>query len=117
MIFSRGCGGFYALEEHPPGAFVRRVEEPAQRLVLFRIELPQIECPLLAWENPADEHDLDHVNQPELLHQLLDTGLESRQLLRTTPQQALLFPGGELRGIPDLNSGAAAHAGSRGSVI
>ena len=26
----------------------------------------------------------------------MDTGLESRQLLRTTPQQALLFPGGEL---------------------
>ena len=85
-IFRRECGGFGALKQHPPGAFVRRVEEPAQRLLLFRIELPQIECPFLAWENPADEHDLDHINQPELLvHQLLDTGLEFRQLLRTTP--------------------------------
>ena len=90
-IFSRGCGGFGALKQHPPGTFVRRVEEPAQRLVLFQIELPQIECPLLAWENPVDEHDLDHVNQPELLHQLLDTGLESGQLLRITPDPATLF--------------------------
>ena len=86
MIFSRGCGGFGALKQHPLGAFVHHVEEPAQRLVLCRIELPQVECPLLGGENLADEHDLDHVNKPELLvHQLLDTGFEYRQLLRTTP--------------------------------
>ena len=98
-IFRRGCGGFGALKQHPPGAFVCRIEEPAQRLVLFRIELPQIECPFLAWENPADEHDLDHIDEPELIaHQLLDAGSESRHLLRIAPLQALLFPGGELRG-------------------
>ena len=98
-IFGSGCGSLGALKQHPPGAFVRRVEEPAQRLVLFRIELPQIECPFLAWENPADEHDLDHVDKLELLvHQGLETGLESGQLFRTTPQQALLLPGSEPHG-------------------
>ena len=85
-IFRRGCGGFGALKQHPPGAFVRCVEEPAQHLVLFLIELPQIECPFLAWENPTDEHDLDHVDEPELIaHQLLDAGSESRHLLRIAP--------------------------------
>ena len=95
-IFTRGCGSFGALEQRPPGAFVRRVKEPAQRLVLCRIELPQIKSPFLAWENPADEHDLDHVDKLELLvHQLLDTGLESGQLLRIPLDPATLFPGGE----------------------
>ena len=85
-VFRRGSGGFSALEQHPPGNLVRRVEEPAQGPVLCRIKLPQIEGPLLAGENPADEHDLDHVDKLELLvHQGLETGLESGQLLRTTP--------------------------------
>ena len=66
-IFSGGCGSLGALEQHPPGLFVRSVEEPAQSLVLRRIELPHIKVPLLAWENPADEHDLDYVNKLELL--------------------------------------------------
>ena len=85
-IFSSGCGGLGALEQHLPGLFVRSVEEPAQGPVLCRIKLPQIEGPLLAGENPADEHDLDHVDKLKLLvHQGLETGLESGQLLRTTP--------------------------------
>ena len=58
-IFRRGCGGFGALKQHPPGAFVCRIEEPAQSLVLRRIELPHVEAPSLERENPADEHDLD----------------------------------------------------------
>ena len=117
-IFGCGCGSFGVLEQHPPGSFVRRVEEPAQGLVPCRIELPQIKSPLLARENPADEHGLDHVDKLKLLvHQGLETGLESGQLLRTTPKQALLFPGGELQGMPDLNLGPAAHLGSCGSVM
>ena len=85
-IFGGGCGSLGALEQHPPGLFVRSVEEPAQGLVLRRIEFPQIERPLLARENPADEHDLDYVDKLEhLVHQGLDAGLESRQLLRITP--------------------------------
>ena len=86
VIFGSGCGSFGALEQHPPGSFVRCVEEPAKGPVLCRIKLPQIEGPLLAGENPADEHDLDHVDKLKLLvHQGLEIGLESGQLLRTAP--------------------------------
>ena len=67
VIFSSGCGGLGALEQHLPGFSVCSVEEPAQSLVLRRIELPHIEVPLLARENPADEHDLDYVDKLELL--------------------------------------------------
>ena len=81
-IFGSGCGGLGALEQHVPGIFVRSVEEPAQGLVLCQIKIPQAEGPSLARENPADEHDLDYVDKLELLvHQLLDAGLESGQLL------------------------------------
>ena len=100
-IFGSGCGSLGALEQHLPDIFVRSVEEPAQSLVLRRIELPHIEVPLLARENPADEHDLDYVNKFKLLaHQVLDACLESGQLSFFTPRQALLFPGGEPCGDP-----------------
>ena len=66
-IFSSGCGGLGALEQHLPDILVRSVEEPAQGLVLCRIKLPQVESPLLARENPADQHDLDYVDKFELL--------------------------------------------------
>ena len=57
------------------------VEEPIQSSVLRRIELPQVELPLLAREYPADEHNLDYVNELELLvHHVLNTCLESGQL-------------------------------------
>ena len=98
-IFGSGCGSLGALEQHLPGIFVPSVEEPAQGSVLGRIKLPQFEGPLFARENPADEHDLDYVDEFELLaHHVLDTCLESGQLSRTTPGQALLLSGGELRG-------------------
>ena len=58
-IFGSGCGSLDALKQHLPGIFVLSVEEPAQGSVLGRIKLPQFEGPLLARENPADEHDLD----------------------------------------------------------
>ena len=66
-IFGSGCGSLGALEQHLPDIFVRSVEEPAQGLVLRRIELPHVETPSLARENPADEHDLDYVDKLELL--------------------------------------------------
>ena len=95
-IFGSGCGSLGALEQHLPDIFIRSVEEPAQSLVLRRIELPHVETPSLARKDPANEHDLDHVDKLELLvHQLLDAGLESGQLLRITPSPAALFPGGE----------------------
>ena len=73
-------------EQHPPGIFMSRVEEPVQSSVLRRIELPQGELPLLAREYPADEHNLDYVDKLELLvHHVLNTCLESGQLFRITP--------------------------------
>ena len=51
-IFGSGCGSLDALEQHLPDIFVRSVEEPAQSLVLRRIELPHTEAPSLARENP-----------------------------------------------------------------
>ena len=97
-IFGSGCGGLSALEKHLPGIFVRRVEEPAQSSVLRRVELPQVESPLLTREDPADEHNLDYVDKFELLvHQGLDACLESGQLSFFTPRQARLLPGGEPR--------------------
>ena len=85
-IFGSGCGSLGALEQHLPRIFVRSVEEPAQGLVLCRIKLPQTKGPLLAREDPADEHDLDYVDELELLvHQGFDAGLESGQLFRITP--------------------------------
>ena len=64
--------------------------------MLRRVELPQVEGPSLTREDQADEHNLDYVDKLELLvHQLLDAGLESGQLLRIAPNPAALFLGGE----------------------
>ena len=67
VIFGSGCGGLGTFKQHPPDIFTRSVEEPAQSLVLRRIELPHTEAPSLARENPADKHDLDYVDKLELL--------------------------------------------------
>ena len=57
------------------------VKEPVQSLVLGRVELPHVESPSLTREDPADEHDLDYVDEFELLvHHVLNTCLESGQL-------------------------------------
>ena len=88
-----------AFEQHPPDILVHRVEELSQRLVLSRVELPQVECPSLTRENPAKEHDLDHVDELDFLaHHVLDAGLESGQLYRRAPGLGLLFLGGKPRG-------------------
>ena len=82
-IFGSGCGSLGAFEQHLPDIFVRSVEEPAQSLVLRWIELPQVEVPLLAREDPADEHDLDYVDKLKFLAcHVPDTLLESVQLHR-----------------------------------
>ena len=80
-ILGSGCGGLSALEKHLPGIFIRRVKEPAQSSVPRRVELPQVERPLLTREDPTDEHNLDYVDKFELpVHQGLDACLESGQL-------------------------------------
>ena len=55
-----------ALEKHLPGIFLRCIEESGKSLVLSRFEFPQIEGPSLTWEDPAEEHDLDHVDKLDL---------------------------------------------------
>ena len=61
----------------------RRVKELSQRLVLGRVELPQIEYSSLTWEDPAEEHDLYHVDKLDFLaHHVSDAFLESGQLHR-----------------------------------
>ena len=95
-ILGSGCGSLGALEKHLPDIFVRRVEEPSQSSVLRRVELPQIEGPLLTREDQADEHNLDYVDKLELLvHQGLDACLQSSHLSFAAPRQARLFPGRE----------------------
>ena len=96
VVLGEGGRHLGALEQHPPDVLVRRVIELSQRLVLGQVELPQIECPSLTRENPAEEHDLDHVDELDFLaHHVPDAGLESGQLYRGTPGHVLLFPGGE----------------------
>ena len=99
MVLGKGRRYLGALEQHPPDILVCRVVELSQRLVLGRVELSQIECPSLTQENPAEEHDLDHVDELDFLaHHVPDAGLESGQLYRRTPGQARLFPRSEPHG-------------------
>ena len=83
-----GCGRRYfgGLEQHLPCAFVRHVVELPERLVFGRDELPQIDCPPLAGQDPANEHDLDHVDKLDVLVlHALDAVYESGQLCRFAP--------------------------------
>ena len=62
------------------------VKEPGQSLVLGRVELPQVKSPSLTREDPAEEHDLDYVDELEVLaDQLFDADLESGQLFQISP--------------------------------
>ena len=100
-----GCGRRYfgGLEQHLPCVLVCRAVELLKCLVFGRDELPQIKSPSLARKNPADKHDLDHVDKLDfLVLHILDAVLKSGQLRRLAPGQALLFPGGE----PHGNSGS-----------
>lgn len=117
-ILGSGCGSLGALEKHLPGIFVRRVEEPSQSSVLRRVELPQIEGPLLTREDPADEHNLDYVDKLELLvHQGLDACLNPVTSPFLPHDRPVSLQDVSRVGGPDQNSGAATHSGSRGSVM
>ena len=95
---------------------MRCVEEPGQSLVPGRVEFPQIKSPWLTREDTAEEHDLDYDDKFNLLvDQVFDAGLKSGHLCRITPRQARREVSHV--GMPDRNSGATAHSGSRGSVM
>ena len=86
--------------------------------MLRRIELPHIEAPSLARENLADEHDLDYIDKLELLvHRLFDAGWSPVSSSEFPQIRSLSFQEVSHVGMPDLNSGVAAHSGSRGSVM
>ena len=55
------------LEQRLPRVLVLHAVEPLERLVSGRDELLQIECPPLARQNPANKHDLDHVDKLNVL--------------------------------------------------
>ena len=108
MVLGEGRRNLGTLEQHPQDVLVRRVIELSQCLMLGRVELPQIECPSLTREDPAEEHDLDHVDELDLLaYHILDTVHESGQLRRGTPGQAFLFLGGKPHG--DAGSKLGGH--------
>ena len=66
-ILSNGRRDLGAFEQHPPGIFVSCVKEPVQSSMMRQVELPQVEVPLLAREDPAVEHDLDYVTSLSFL--------------------------------------------------
>ena len=83
-----GCGRRYfgGLEQRLPCVFVLHAIELSKRLVFGRDELPHIKHPPLARKNPANEHDLDHVDKLDVLVlHALDAGLESGPLCRFVP--------------------------------
>ena len=53
-VLGKGRRYLGTLEQHLPDVLVRRVEELSQRLVLGRVELPQIEYSSLTREDPAE---------------------------------------------------------------
>ena len=64
------------------------VEEPVQSLVLGRVELSQVESPLLTREDPTEKHDLDYGDEFDLpVYQIFDAGLKYGHLYRTTPRR------------------------------
>ena len=79
---------FGGLEQHLPRVLVLHAIEPLERLVFGQDELPQIECPPLARQNPANEHDLDHVDKLDVLVlHAFDAVWEFGQLYRFAPGQ------------------------------
>ena len=80
-VLGKGRRYLGALGQHLPYILVCHVEELSQRQVLGQVELPQIEYPSLTREDPAEEHDLDHIHKLDFLaHHVFDALLESSQL-------------------------------------
>ena len=73
---------FGGLEQRLPRVFVLHAVELLKHLVFGQDKVPQIKCPSLAWKDPADKHDLDHVDKLDVLvHHALDTLLERSQFV------------------------------------
>ena len=97
---------------------MRRVEELSQRMVLGRVELPQITSPALARKNSAEEHNLDHIDKLDFLaYHVLDTCLSP--VSSSAKPQAKPFSCQEVSrmGTPDRKSGVAAQLVPHGLVM
>ena len=107
-ILGKGRRYLGGLEQHLPDIFVRRVEELSQRLVFGWVELPHIECPSLTRKDPAEEHDLDHIDKLDLFGYHVFTQFWSPVSSAGAPQAKPFFSQEVSRmGMPDQNSGAA----------
>ena len=58
---------FGGLEQRLPRVLVLHAIETLEHPVFGRDEFPQIECPPLARQDQANEHDLDHVDELDVL--------------------------------------------------
>ena len=72
---------------------------------------------MLTREDPAEEHDLDHVDELDFLIMFLMHFWSPVSSTDEPQDMPFSFQEVSRMGMPDRNSGAATHAGSRGSVI
>ena len=78
-VLGRGRRCFGALEQDLPCILERRAVELLKCLVFGWDELPQIKSPSLARKNSADEHDLDYIDELDVLvFHILDARMEHR---------------------------------------
>ena len=107
-----------ALVQHLPDVLVRRVEELSQRLVLGRVELPQIECPSLT--RRIRRKSMTWTTLTSLIFLLIMflmhvwSPVSSTGVPRDRP---FSFQEVSIMGIPDRNLGTATQLVSRGSVM
>ena len=74
------------LEQRLPCVLMLHAVEPLERPVFGRDEFPQIECPPLARQYQANEHDLDHADKLDVLVlHAFDAVDKSGQLCRFAP--------------------------------
>ena len=92
-VFGRFRPRLLGLEKQLPDIFVRRAEKLLQGPRAGRIELPHMESPALAGENPAKKHHLDHIGKAGvLLYHTLDALLQRHHLVGRCPVQTLFNP-------------------------
>ena len=117
-ILGKGRRYLGGLGQHLPNVLVHRVKKLSQRLVLGHVELPHIECPSLTRKDPAEEHDLDHVDKLDFLAYNALTQFWSMVNSTDEPQdRPFSFQEVSRMGMLDRNSGAATQLVSRGSVM
>ena len=81
------------LEEQLQDLFVCCAEESLQGSWPFRIELPHMERPVLAGEDLAEKHHLNHISETGVLvYYIFDARLQHRHFVGRPPVQTLVGP-------------------------